>query len=222
MPDTTIICFSKVAVFVIILLLIGITIYYFKYVEPKKTKSCPSCPSCESCPACEPCNIIPTERPYDYVSAVLNDDYRRAYDPLVEPSRRPSLDQLPPPWFQNITNIRTRPYFDAPAVVGILTKIVKTDNKIIGENPQSHEASSNLSGNRMKMDDILQLYGYRDDINTYKFNYYAITKDGIKLEVHVPRNTLELNNNDSVLVLGTEYIVTLYTDKIYRYNPYAI
>jgi hypothetical protein len=134
------------------------------------------------------------ETPLD---AAIRYDIGQNFDPLIEPSRRPPVDQIPPPWFTYMTNLRTRPYFDKPSLMGVLTKV----------------------GNNK---DILQLYGVKDDINNYKYNYYAINKDGIKLEVHVDRNVFELNTNDIVRVLGEQYNVTMYPDKFYRYNPYVI
>jgi len=142
---------------------------------------------------------IPIENP---INSIVKGDMHRAFDPLIEPSRRPPLDQIPPPEMASQLYINTRPYFDIPSVVGVLTKV----------NDQKKES----------MDDILQLYGAKDVINNYKYNYYAINKNGVKLEVITNNNTLELNSNDIVKVLDCNYIVTLYPNKFYQYNPYAI
>jgi hypothetical protein len=148
---------------------------------------------------------VEESEPLEYpIDAVLRGDQRRAFDPLVEPSRRPSLDQIPPPEVASQLNINTRPYFDVPSVVGVLTKVHESDNT------------------KTKMDDILQLYGAKDNVNNYKYNYYAINKNGIKLDVSIDRNSLELNNNDKVKVLNCAYMVTLYPDKFYQYNPYML
>lgn len=185
------ICFDKVGIIIGCLLISAAIIYYYIYtkhnqqiqsqIQSRRQVSEQSIPSFR----------MESE---DITPVVMREDYKTIYDPLFEPSRRPSLDQIPPPYFSKFINIRTRPYYDIPSVMGVLVSI-KNDKE------------------------ILQLFGSKDEINNYRYNYYAINKDGIKLDVNTNRNTLELNDGDIVRVLNEEYKVTLYNNKYYRYTP---
>lgn len=172
------------------------------------------------------------------INVLLEGDVRRAFDPLIEPIRRPPLDQIPDPQFSMMTNIRTRPFYDSPSLFGVLSKETENAPRLnrgafkAGEDYRGQSSSADIKDGKDKIDGIkpgvsslhenlLQLYGYRDDVNNYRYNYYAVTKDGIKLDVDTQRNVLELNTGDRVFVLNTPYIVRLYSDKFYKYNPYS-
>jgi hypothetical protein len=89
-------------------------------------------------------------------------------------------------------------YYDKPAVVGYVT---------------------NIKNNKVRY----QLFSYKDITNRYKTNYYAFdTNTSIKFNLEPPRNVLEFFDGDKVYIDSEEYIITLYPDDFFRYNPYVV
>jgi hypothetical protein len=135
-----------------------------------------------------------------YPAHIIGTDQRRVFDPLLEPVRRPALDNIPPPHIAQYFNIHTTPTFDTPSAIGVLAPL----------------------GKGTQINDIIQLFGYRDSVNRYKYNYYTMTKNGVKLDVDVNKGIMELNDKDMVRVQGDPFIVTLYANNYYKYNPYVV
>ena len=194
------ICIDKVLLFI---LLIGFGIFYvynIKYIlDGKKDNNLP--------------NNNPVRKPkqkkvimnnnnelwhQNNEREVLNHDVRVASDPFTVPIRRDSLYSIPSvidPRFARSINIPTNYYYDAPSVVGYVTSRKNTLIKY-------------------------QLYGYKDPYNRYLTNYYAFdTQTSIKFDITLPKNSFELFDHDEVIIDGHAYIVTLYSNDYFKYNP---
>lgn len=174
--------FTRLCVVILILLFGGYVLYTYTTTRSSSTTERITHIHHKSQP------VIP-----DYQNILINDE-QRAYNPLVEPYRRPSLDAIPPEAIRRYFNIPTRYYNDSPSVMGVLTK----------------------DGN---INQTLQLFGFKDPINNYKYNYYTMNNNGIKLDVKPERNVMELNDGDHVNVLNEKYTVKMYANDFYKYNP---
>jgi hypothetical protein len=134
--------------------------------------------------------------------AISQSDYRKLRDPLTEPGRRASKDQIPPAFVAQWLNIGTQPWDDAPTPVGYL-----------------YRTDASVEHNRM-----LALLARKDRYNSSKQIYYALTKDGIKIQVPRHQSQIEFFDNDVIHLkeMGGEYTVKLYSRDDPQYNPYAI
>jgi hypothetical protein len=133
--------------------------------------------------------------------AIARSDYRKLMDPLTEPGRRVARDQIPPQFVAQWLNISTQPGDDAPTPVGYLYRANTTDDV---------------------RDRQIRLLAQRDRYRSTKQKYYAITKDGIKIQVHCHKD--EFDNDDIVNMaeLGGEYRVRIYKRDDPMYNPYLL
>jgi hypothetical protein len=143
-----------------------------------------------------PAGILP-----EVDDAITRSDYRKLMDPLTQPGRRVARDQIPPQFIAQWLNISTQPGDDAPTPVGYLYRANTTDDV---------------------RDRHIRLLARRDRYRSTKQEYYAITKDGIKIQV--PSTKDEFDNDDIVNMpeLGGEYRVRIYKRDDPMYNPYLL
>lgn len=132
--------------------------------------------------------------------AITSSDYRKLVDPLTEPGRRAARDQIPPAFVAQWLNIETNPRMDRYTSVGYLYRADAADVH-----------------NRM-----VRLLSRQDRYRSTKQDYYAITKDGIKIQVGCNKD--EFNDGDVVTLseLGGEYKVKIYSRDDPAYNPYLV
>lgn len=177
---------------------------------------------------------------------IRNYDLRKIYDPLVDPSQRTTVDQIPSPLFNSIINIPTQGYPDSYHRVGLLIatdynnsnlhpshkKIIPPKNLTnIYDIPSEQSTKSyykqkyNVEG-FANFDDnnILELIGKKYSNNWYKY-YTSISMGNkiIKIEVN-NKNKRELYDNDVVFIpeLNKYYNVKLDDVNMIEYNPYFL
>lgn len=149
--------------------------------------------------------MVPTI--YDRDVAVAESDYRKLSDPLTEPGRRTSRDQIPPAFVAQWLNVPTQPWDDSPTPVGYLYREHTGDGASL-----SHHH-----------DNLIRLIARRDRYRSTRYIYYALTHDGIKIQLHDHKRD-ELFNGDTVHIpeLGGELRVRLYKHDDPYYNPYVL
>jgi hypothetical protein len=140
----------------------------------------------------------------DRDEAVSMSDYRKLMDPLTEPGRRVARDQIPPAFVSQWLNLRTQTWDDAPTSVGYLYRDLP---------------DGDMSDMRNRM---IRLISKRDRLRSTRYIYYAITKDGIKVQIDPKKD--ELFDSDSVKIpeLGGDFKVKLYKTDDPLYNPYIV
>jgi hypothetical protein len=127
-------------------------------------------------------------------------DYRKLADPLTIPGRRVARDQIPPSFVNQWLNIETNPHTDSPTPVGYLYRADTIDVH-----------------NRM-----IRLIARRDRYRSTKQEYYALTKDGIKIQVSCPKDEFDDGDIVNMSELGGDYKVKIYSRDDPAYNPYVI
>ena len=126
-------------------------------------------------------------------------DYRKIYDPLMEPSRRYVTypgGSIPP----GNVNVPTQGYLPSFQIMGYLKK------------KDGHDP-----------DRMLKLYGRR--LDTYKYEYYTTNHEDPTLKIPLNnKGDRELSDKDEIKVPGYEgkYQVTLYDYDAPTYIPYLL
>ena len=128
----------------------------------------------------------------------------KLYDPLVDPSQRYIVSQLPTPEIANITNIATQNIYDSYHRVGLLIVEKCDDITIIPENQ------------------VLELFSRM--LYKYFYQYYtAITMGQKIIKVNINRDSGQEYYNGNIIYipeLRTKYKVQIdVRDQIY-YNPF--
>ena len=142
--------------------------------------------------------------PLNIFDPVLEYDMQKLYDPLVDPSQRYIVSQLPTPQIASVTNIATQNIYDSYHRVGLLIAEKCDDSSIVPENQ------------------VLELFSRM--IYQYFYQYYtAITMGQKIIKVNINRDSgQEYYNGDIIYIpeLRTKYRVQIdVRDQIY-YNPY--
>ena len=134
--------------------------------------------------------------------AVAASDYRKIVDPLTEPGRRISRDQIPPEFVAQWLNIPTQPWDDSPSPIGYLYQ----------DPPESDDA---------KQKNFFQLMARRDRYRSTRYKYYVIV-NGVKVDIRVRAD--ELFDGDSVTIpgLSSNYKVKLYRNDGPYYDAYTV
>lgn len=219
MADT--VCLNKTYIVMLLFALIIIGIYQYQKIRDINNMSCPllpcpkqeikecpvqKCPtqSCPKCPHTENntviikdtigANIIPP------IDPVKEYDYRKAYDPLEDPTRRADGYFFPPPY----TNIPTRGYPDGYRQFGVLTTKDET-------------ATNNT---------ILRLFGRQKYLGSNNYDYYtAINVGNDQIKIPIDRKK-EIYDGDTLTIKevggagGVEYTATIYKYDSPQYHPY--
>ena len=128
-------------------------------------------------------------------------DYRKAYDPLEDPTRRVERHFIPPMHVKQMIDIPTRGYPDNYRQVGILIQ----EGEGTGDNK------------------ILRLFGRQEFPGSNRYEYYTAINSGndqIKVELNNNRGK-ELYDDDLVNVseLGKEYKVKMHKYDAPKYYP---
>lgn len=204
---TETICINRTFLFMLMITLILICVYQYKvknglslfFNSKCSTQECPiqSCPK-QECPHSE-INII--EAPKKPIDIVRDYDYKKAFDPLEDPTKRIERQYIQP-W-------PLRPYFDIPTrgspdnyrQVGILVNDSDDD----------------------KNNKILRLYGRQEFPNSNKYEYYTainVGNDQVKIPLDLPRNK-ELYDDDTVTIseIGSTFKVKILKYDSPRYYP---
>lgn len=147
--------------------------------------------------------IIHTSTPVPPVDVVKEYDYRKAYDPLEEPTRRVNRYEIPRTYFKRTIDIPTRGLPDTFIQLGILVKELDSDFN---------------QDNR-----ILRLFGRQEYPGSDKYEYYTAINSGHD-QIKVPlrtRRRKELYDGDTVFVkeLNNSYKVQLHKYDAPRYYP---
>jgi hypothetical protein len=132
-------------------------------------------------------------------------DYRKVVDPLMEPGRRPPRHMIPPQHVAKWLNIPTHPWEDTFTPMGYLYR------------------SETAEGDKTDDFRMLTLIGRRDRYHSAKYNYYALTKSGVKIEIQLLNGKHELYQDDIITLkeFPGDYKVTLYKPDGPYYNPHA-
>ena len=143
--------------------------------------------------------------PLNSFDPVLQYDMDKLYDPLVDPSQRYVVSQLPTQQIASVTNIATQNIYDSYHRVGLLIAEHCDDNiQIVPENQ------------------VLELFSRM--IYHYFYQYYtAITMGQKIIKVNINRDSGQEYYNGNIIYipeLRTKYRVQIdVRDQIY-YNPY--
>ncbi len=137
------------------------------------------------------------------VDPVREYDYRKAYDPLEEPTRRVNRYELPRVHFKRSIDMSTRGYPDSFIQLGVLVR----------------ELDSDFSQDNR----ILRLFGRQEYPGSNKYDYYTGINSGndqIKVPLNVKRKK-ELYDGDTVYVkeLNNSYKVQLHKYDAPKYYP---
>jgi len=226
--------------FFIGLIMLIIMIIYIQYFNKPL---CPVCPSCDNNKYRE--KITVEETPTAIIASakdpVVDLDYRKMYDPLIEATRRLDRSQIPSPYFDQLTNIYTRGFPDNFSLFGLLMrknqkehiskeikrskklkKEFERDDDVIGEF-KTDIVTINMADDK---DRILYLFGRQIYPGSNKYEYYAMTTDRtskVKFTLDLKYDR-ELFDDDIVYIkeVGEPYIVSLYKQDSLKYNPFNI
>lgn len=130
-------------------------------------------------------------------------DYKRTYDPLEEPARRISRQEIYPSYLKNIIDLPSRGYPDNFTQVGLLIR--QGDNDY-------NEANK-----------IIRLFGRQKYPGSNQYEYYTAINNGfdqIKIPINNRRRN-ELYEDDNVYIkeLDENYRVNLYKYDAPKYYP---
>jgi hypothetical protein len=201
------ICVDSVFFFLLVAAMVLVVIYHYMSMGVKRHQE--SCPVPTPCPQLQPEEIVEEIRVPVHIrhrregevhDIIRQRDHAHLFDPLVEPGRRAPSYMIPPRRVAQWLNIGTRPYDDQPQPIGYLAR----------------------QGDGQGEDDskILTLIAVRDYYRRTKYNYWALTPNGIKIQLDT--RTDELNTGEVVKIddLNHDYKVTIYDMDGPRYNPY--
>jgi hypothetical protein len=215
---------------------------------PTPTPSTPSAPSTPPAPTLS-VPLIPIAqctsrgRVFDPIAVY---DYRKLYDPLVDPRGRTSADEIPTLDVALQLNIPTQGFLDTYHRVGLLIgsdepprrgkKDLKTRNgtslsissdssSLSSNSTYSHEGHGGIGGNgSISGNGILELIGKKMGHNWYKyFTSISIGNKIIKINVR-NRNRRELYDDDKVYIpeLSKWYKVKIDRMDMIDYSPYVL
>jgi len=199
-------CLNKTYIVMLLVALIIIGVYQYHKIGEITSGVCQPCQQCPKCPAIEKTVETTVEKPQinnivvdnsPPVDPIKEYDYRKAFDPLEDPTRRPDVGFLPPIHVKRVIDFPTRGMPDNYQQLGILVKEGDGDNK------------------------ILRLFGRRQFPGSNRFDYYTalnMGNDQIKVPLEVKK---ELYDDDTVTVseLGNEYTVKIHKYDSPRYYP---
>jgi len=136
---------------------------------------------------------------------VMQYDYRKAFDPLLDPTRRVPRHELPTLPFKRLIDFPTRGFPDNFTQTGILVSDQKCKHKNNNDNK------------------ILRLFSRQEFPGSNKYEYYTSVSSGndqIKIPIGRRRND-ELYDGDDVYIeeLGQKYRVKLLSYDAPRYYP---
>ena len=142
--------------------------------------------------------------PLNRFDPVLEYDMQKLYDPLVDPSQRYVVSQLPTPQIASVTNIATQNIYDSYHRVGLLIAEKCDNESVVPENQ------------------VLELFSRM--LYQYFYQYYtAITMGQKIIKVNINRDSGQEYYNGNIIYipeLRTKYRVQIdVRDQIY-YNPY--
>lgn len=194
-------CLNKTYIVMLLVALIIIGVYQYQKIGEISTgmcqpQQCPICPTVErTIEKPQINNIVVDNKPA--IDPIREYDYRKAFDPLEDPTRRPDIGYLPPVHVKRVIDIPTRGYPDNFQQLGILVKEGDGDNK------------------------ILRLFGRKEFPGSNRYDYYTslnMGNDQIKVPLDVKK---ELYDDDTVTVteLGEEYTVKIHKYDSPRYYP---
>ncbi len=174
-------------------------------------------------------------------------DINKAFNPLEQPARRPSIDELPPIYFKRMIDEPTRGYPDNFTQFGILVKITDDNhdrydrpdtsdkpnkaNKANKPDKFSKKNRSNKSdkstehfGSNGSNDQILRLFGRQEFPGSNRYEYYTMIPSGfdqIKIPINSRGRRDELYDGDIVFIreIGNSYKVQLYDYDQPKYYP---
>ena len=151
-------------------------------------------------------------------------DYHKAFDPLIDPTRRVPSYEIPPYYIKRSIDLPTRGYPDNFTQLGIL---IREPEKHYNSFDSSQNASSeNLNYPKENLDKdnrILRLFGRQEYPGSNKYEYYTAINscpDQIKIPLNTKRKW-ELYDGDIVHVpeLNESYRVKLYKYDAPKYYP---
>jgi len=148
-------------------------------------------------------NNIIINSPVREIDPVINYDYGKIFDPLVEPTRRIDRQYIPPAYIKQLIDFPSRGYPDNFNQFGILVKKNKK-NKTDTDN------------------NILRLFGRQEFPGSNRYEYYTAIVNGldqIKIPLEIKQN--ELYDRDIIYIreLGCEYVVQLHKYDAPKYLP---
>lgn len=225
MPESPRICFDKIVFIAVILILMGLTAYTVAtYKDQKGNVNCSVCPTRKTprrklqqeikrelrknlvpgvANGIAPPDTVLNEQILDQ-DPVMDYDYRKITDILMEPTRRFPRHTLPPNY---LMSMYTRGYPDNYTTLGYLHR----------ETP----------GGRYE-EQRLPLFGRQIYPGSYQWQYFVTTTNlgvNIKIPFDIPKNNQELQNGDIIKLKefdNAEYRVKLYKMDQPVYNPYVL
>jgi hypothetical protein len=194
------ICVDRVVVIIIVVGLVALFAYSYKELNEKKV-----------CKPCEPCKI---NQPPPTSEALTSQVVRKK---IIVDDRPRNIPINQRSVLMNDYNVVYDPMtmpmkrdalYNIPQVVNAgFANMINIPTNYYYDSPSIVGYVTNENNNH----DKYQLYGYKDPQNRYKTNYYAYDT-----------NTFELFDKDKIIVDNHEFIVNMYPDDFYKYNPTLI
>ena len=151
-----------------------------------------------------PTQLIQTVNPLNTIDHIKDYDYRKAFDPFEQPTRRIPRYEIPPLYFKRLLDIPTRGNADSFIQLGIL----KNEGDII-RNDQNR---------------IIRLFGRATYPHSNEYEYYTLISSGndqIKIPIHNRHKKKELYDGDTIYIkeLDDKYRVYLHKYDQPKYYP---
>lgn len=158
--------------------------------------------------------MTPQNNPLLGPDTVMIYDYRKAFDPLIDPTRRVPRHELPTLPFKRLIDFPTRGFPDNYIQMGIL-KLHETCKH--GKEKKLNSCNENA---------ILRLFGRQEFPGSNRYEYYTAVNSGldqIKIPIHNRRKN-ELYDGDEVYIdaIDKKYKVKLLKYDAPRYYPDVI
>ena len=206
-------CFNRTNLIlaIMVLILIGLIIIQIIIAIYSKEKFCKTNKFVEKNKI--PKNVTKIEKPVYHhqppvtsvkppVDMIRQYDYRKAFDPLEEPTRRVPRHEIPPVYFKRNIDIPTRGYPDNFRQFGTLVK------------------KGNLNNNEENK--IIRLFGRQEYPGSRKHEYYTSVRSGLdNIKVPINNKKQELYDGDKVYIkeLDDNYEVHLSKFDEPKYYP---
>lgn len=207
-----------ILILILLVTLIGLTVYqlFNKDIQEKMINvNNPSLSPISQVFSAPPRHLNPILEP----DPIMIYDYRKAFDPLLDPTRRVPRHELPTLPFKRMIDYPTRGFPDNFTQTGLL--ITDSGCKKCGKNKKNKSNNCDNCDNR-----ILRLFSRQEFPGSNRYEYYTMVSSGndqIKIPICNKRRD-ELYDGDNVYIeeLNNKYRVKLLKYDAPRYYPDVI